>query len=138
MQQEVVEASGHLIDSHVMEQIFDTVVEYNGRFEVEQFRIGRTNAESSYLRLKLVTSQAQEMQQLLGQLVGLGCTPVDSGDAPLATVERDCCAPEDFYSTTNHRTEIRHAGKWLDVDNQRMDAMVVVDGGRAGCRRLRD
>ena len=45
MQQEVVEAEGHLIDSHVMEQIFDTVVEFNGRFEVEQFRIGRTNAE---------------------------------------------------------------------------------------------
>jgi hypothetical protein len=41
--QEVVEAEGHLIDSHVMEQIFDKVVEYNGRFEVEQFRIGRTN-----------------------------------------------------------------------------------------------
>ena len=35
MQQEVVEAEGHLIDSHLMERIFDTVVEYNGRFEVE-------------------------------------------------------------------------------------------------------
>jgi lysine-ketoglutarate reductase/saccharopine dehydrogenase-like protein (TIGR00300 family) len=138
MQQEVVEASGHLIDSHVMEQIFDTVVEYNGRFEVEQFRIGRTNAEASYLRLKLVTSQPQDMQQLLGQLVGLGCTPVDSGDAVLATVERNCCAPEDFYSTTNHRTEVRHADKWIEVDNQRMDAMVVVGDGRAACRRLRD
>ena len=138
MPQEVVEASGHLIDSHVMEQIFDTVVEYNGRFEVEQFRIGRTNAEPSYLRLKLETAQTPEMQQLLGQLLGLGCTPVDSGDARLETVERDCCAPEDFYSTTNHRTEVRHASKWVEVENQRMDAMIVVDGGRAFCRRLRD
>ena len=34
MHQEVVEAEGHLIDSHLMERIFDTVVEYNGRFEV--------------------------------------------------------------------------------------------------------
>jgi hypothetical protein len=50
---EVVEAEGHLIDSHIMEQIFDTVVEYGGRFEVEQFRIGRTNSEASYLRLIL-------------------------------------------------------------------------------------
>jgi len=138
MQQEVVEAQGHLIDSHVMEQIFDTVVEYNGRFEVEQFRIGRTNAESSYLRLKLETAQAQEMQQLLGQLLGLGCSPVVTGDATLATVERDCCAPEEFYSTTNHHTEVRHADRWVEVDNQRMDAMVVVEGGRAACRRLRD
>jgi lysine-ketoglutarate reductase/saccharopine dehydrogenase-like protein (TIGR00300 family) len=138
MPQEVVEASGHLIDSHVMERIFDTVVEYNGRFEVEQFRIGRTNADASYLRLKLETAQPGEMQQLLGQLLGLGCTPVDTGDAALETVERDCCAPEDFYSTTNHRTEVRHSGKWVEVENQRMDAMIVAEDGRAFCRRLRD
>jgi hypothetical protein len=86
MPQEVVEASGHLIDSHVMEQIFDTVVEYNGRFEVEQFRIGRTNADASYLRLKLETANPPEMQQLLSQLLGLGCSPVDTGDATLETV----------------------------------------------------
>ena len=46
--EEVVEAEGHLIDSHVMEQIFDKVVESSGRFEVEQFRIGRTNGDPSY------------------------------------------------------------------------------------------
>src|SRR5258708_35675010 len=138
MQQEVVEAQGHLIDSHLMEQIFDTVVEYNGRFEVEEFRIGRTNAEQSYLRLKLETEQAADMDQVLGQLLGLGCTPVDTGDAALATVERDCCAPEDFYSTTNHRTQVRHAGKWLDVQKQRMDATIAIDRDGASCRRLRD
>ncbi len=138
MPQEIVEASGHLIDSHVMEQIFDTVVEYNGRFEVEQFRIGRTNADASYLRLKLETANPPDMQQLLSQLLGLGCSPVDTGDATLETVERDCCAPEDFYSTTNHRTEVHHAGNWLEVENQRMDAMLVLKEGRAFCRRLRD
>src|SRR5712692_6220667 len=138
MQQEVVEAEGHLIDSHVMEQIFDTVVEYSGRFEVEEFRIGRTNADGSYLRLKIETPQSSDMHQLLGQLLGLGCSPVDTGDAELAEVERDCCAPDDFYSTTNHRTMVRHAGAWLEVENQRMDAMVVVNDRSAVCRRLRD
>jgi lysine-ketoglutarate reductase/saccharopine dehydrogenase-like protein (TIGR00300 family) len=142
MPQEVVEAEGHLIDSHVMEQIFDTVVEYRGRFEVEEFRIGRTNADGSYLRLKIETPQSSDMQQLLGQLLGLGCSPVDTGDAELEVVERDCCAPDDFYSTTNHRTMVRHAGNWLEVENQRMDATIVVGAsggnGRAVCRRLRD
>jgi lysine-ketoglutarate reductase/saccharopine dehydrogenase-like protein (TIGR00300 family) len=138
MLQEVVETSGHLIDSHLMEQIFDAVVEYSGRFEVEEFRVGRTNAESSYLRMKVETAQTAEMERLLGQLLGLGCTPVDTGDAALATVERDCCAPEDFYSTTNHRTLVRHKSDWVEAENQRMDAMIVVSDGRAACRRLRD
>src|SRR5579883_1897781 len=138
MQQEVVEAEGHLIDSHVMERIFDTVVEHNGRFEVEQFRIGKTNAEPSYLRLKVETGEAGDMQQLLAQLLSLGCSPVDSGDAQTAAVERDQCAPEDFYSTTNHRTLIRRGGRWIEVGNQRMDAMIVAMDGTAVCRRLRD
>ncbi len=136
--QEIVEAEGHLIDSHVMEDIFDKVVEHNAMFEVEQFRIGRTNSEPSYLRLKVEAPDEGAMQHLLQELLGLGCAPVESGDATLREVERDRCAPEDFYSTTNHRTYVRHGQKWIEVENQRMDAMIVVRDGRAFCRRLRD
>src|ERR1041385_582725 len=136
--QEVVEAQGHLIDSHIMENIFDKVVEYSGRFEVEQFRIGRTNSEPSFLRLKVQTGDDDSLQRLLNALLELGCAPVDSGDAALREVEHDRCAPEDFYSTTNHRTSVRIGQKWIEVENQRMDAMIVVRDGRAMCRRLRD
>jgi len=136
--QEVVEAEGHLIDSHVMEDIFDKVVEHGARFEVEQFRIGRTNSEPSYLRLKVEAPDEAALQHLLEELLGLGCAPTESGDAILREVERDQCAPEDFYSTTNHRTHVRHGQRWIEVENQRMDAMVVVREGRAACRRLRD
>jgi lysine-ketoglutarate reductase/saccharopine dehydrogenase-like protein (TIGR00300 family) len=135
---EVVEASGHLIDSHIMEQIFDSVVEYGGRFEVENFRIGRTNAEPSQLRMRIETPTREQMDQLLTALLGLGCSPVDGGDAELKPVERDQCAPEDFYSTTNYRTLVRHAGEWLTVEHQRMDAMIVIENRRAVCRKLRD
>ena len=136
--QEVVEAEGHLIDSHVMENIFDKVVEHNAKFEVEQFRIGRTNSEPSYLRLRVEAPDESSMEHLLQELLGLGCAPADGTDAALREVERDKCAPEDFYSTTNHRTYVRHGQKWIEVESQRMDAMIVVADGRASCRRLRD
>src|SRR5206468_3025915 len=136
--EEVVEAEGHLIDSHVMEQIFDKVVESNGRFEVEQFRIGRTNSDPSYLRLRLATPSKQQMDHLLAQILPIGCSPVETGDAVLGPVERDRCAPEDFYSTSNHHTFVRISGEWIEVQNQRMDAMIVVRGNEAWCRRLRD
>ena len=133
-----MEAEGHLIDSQVMERIFDTVVEYGGRFEVERFQIGRTNSDPSHLRLKVETQTEEQMEQMLAQLLGLGCALVDTGDAELRTVDKDRCAPEDFYSTTNHRTLVRHRGQWLEVKNQRMDALVVLENGEAFCRRLRD
>ncbi len=138
MFQEVVEAEGHLIDSHMMERIFDTVVQYNGKFEVEEFNVGKTNAEASHLRMKVETPLAADMEQMLSNLIALGCTPVDPGDAVLEVAEKDACAPIDFYSTTNHHTQIRHNAEWIDVENQRMDAMIVVKDGHAACRRLRD
>jgi len=149
--EEVVEAEGHLIDSHVMEQIFDKVVESNGRFEVEQFRIGRTNGDPSFLRLRVETPTRQQMEHVLAQLLAIGCSPAETGDAALGLVERDRCAPEDFYSTSNHHTSVRVNGEFVEVRNQRMDAMIVVTNvvtnvamGRdtaapeATCRRLRD
>src|SRR5438270_3818456 len=135
---EVVEAEGHLVDSHIMEQIFDSVVEHGGRFEVEKFYIGKTNSDPSRLQMKIETPSQERMDQLLVQLLGLGCTPVDTGDAQLRSVERDCCAPEDFYSTTNHRTLVRWSGEWHEVQNQRMDALIVIRDGRPSCRKLRD
>jgi lysine-ketoglutarate reductase/saccharopine dehydrogenase-like protein (TIGR00300 family) len=149
--EEVVEAEGHLIDSHVMEQIFDKVVESNGRFEVEQFRIGRTNGDPSYLRLRVETPTRQQMDHVLAQLLAIGCSPAETDDAVLVLVERDRCAPEDFYSTSNHRTHVRIGGEFIEVRNQRMDALIVVSGAgtaavngagaatpEAFCRRLRD
>ena len=43
MASEVVEASGHLIDSGLLNGIFDTVIRHGGSFEVLRFSIGRTN-----------------------------------------------------------------------------------------------
>ncbi len=137
--QEVVEAEGHLIDSHIMENIFDKVVEYHGRFEVEQFRIGTTNSEPSYLRLKVETPDDQSLDRLLHELLEPGLRPGRfERCATWRSVERDRCAPEDFYSTTNHQTHVRNGQQWIEVENQRMDAMIVVADGRAYCRRLRD
>lgn len=135
---EVVEAQGHLIDSHIMEQIFDSVVEFGGRFEVEHFSIGRTNSDASSLRLRIEAPTREQLEKMMTQLLGLGCAPVNLGEVETKSAEKDCCAPEDFYSTTNARTRVRHQGQWLDVENQRMDGMVVIRDGVAVCRKLRD
>lgn len=50
----------------------------------------------------------------------------------------DKYVPDDFYSTTNHTTMIFWEGSWITVQNQRMDAMIVVNGKDAYCKKLRD
>ena len=135
---EIVEAEGHLVDSQLLNLIFDKVIERRSRFEVLQFDIGRTNDEFSRLELKVTAPDAPILRLLLEDLMPLGCHPRPLRDAVLRPAEADGVVPDDFYSTTNHRTFVRHEGRWEAVAGQRMDAVVVVDGGRARCRKLRD
>jgi len=135
---EVVEASGHLIDSGILNGIFDTVIRHGGSFEVVTFNIGRTNAEPSLLTMRVNADSDAALRNLVENLVPLGCQIVGGRDATLRIADHDGCAPIDFYSTTNHETRIRRGGQWLTVEQQRMDAAIVVDGDRAACRKLRD
>lgn len=135
---EIVEAEGHLIDSQLMNAMFDTVVRHDGAFEVLEFRIGRTNDEPSFVSMRVTAPGAPALDSLLAELVTLGCRVARAEDAHTVPADRDGCAPEDFYSTTNHQTSVRLAGQWVTVERQRMDAAIVVDGARAVCRKLRE
>jgi lysine-ketoglutarate reductase/saccharopine dehydrogenase-like protein (TIGR00300 family) len=75
---------------------------------------------------------------VLEELVALGCRMAEPHDALLREADRDGCVPDDFYSTTNHRTHVRHRGQWMEVRHQRMDAVIVIARGAAACLKLRD
>jgi lysine-ketoglutarate reductase/saccharopine dehydrogenase-like protein (TIGR00300 family) len=135
---EIVEAEGHLIDSNLLNAIFDKVIEHGARYEVVQFDIGRTNEEFSHLKLRVTAADAAVLKELLDDLMPLGCHAQAERDALTRPAEMDRCVPDDFYSTTNHRTQVRCGGRWTEVDRQRMDAVVVIEPGRAECRKLRD
>jgi lysine-ketoglutarate reductase/saccharopine dehydrogenase-like protein (TIGR00300 family) len=135
---EVVQAEGHLIDSQLLNLIFDKVIERGGSFEVEHFDIGRTNEDFSQIRLKVTAASETALQRLVQELMPLGCRPIRERDADVRPADKNGCAPEDFYSTTNQQTALRHGGRWLDVERQRMDAVIVVEGERAMCRKLRE
>ena len=135
---EVVEAEGHLIDSQLLNSIFDKVIERAGSFEVLHFDIGRTNEDFSHLKLKVTAASEAALQSLIEELMPLGCHAVRERDADVQAADKDGCAPEDFYSTTNQQTSVRHRGAWLEVERQRMDGVIVIDDGRAICRKLRE
>lgn len=138
MASEVVEAAGHLIDSGLLNGIFDTVIRHGGSFEVLKFSIGRTNAEPSMLSMRVSAESEGVLRDLVEDLVPLGCNVLSGQNVTLRVADQDGCAPPDFYSTTNHETHVRVGGQWLTVGQQRMDASIVVAGDRAVCRKLRD
>ena len=135
---EVVEAEGHLIDSQILNVVFDTVVKHNASFDVLTFNIGRQNDEPSYISMRISADTEGGLEDVLEELVALGCRLADDQDAMTRLADRDGCVADDFYSTTNHKTLVRIDGQWTEVQKQRMDAVVVIEGPVAMCRKLRD
>src|SRR6187401_2044437 len=148
MVSETVEAEGHLIDSGNFQAILTTVVEHGSEYEILRFDVGRNNAQGSHLILQLTSDTDARLQDLLSRLSVFGCFVKDTPDVLLRPADMDGAVPVDFYSTTNHRTSVFLNGTWVEVDNQRMDAALVVENSspqalkpsrpRVSCRKLRD
>jgi lysine-ketoglutarate reductase/saccharopine dehydrogenase-like protein (TIGR00300 family) len=135
---DTIEAQGHLIDSGLLSAIFDKIIEHRSAYEILKFDIGRTNDDASSIEMRITASSQAELEDLLQQLTTFGCHAVRERDALVRPAEKDRCVPDDFYSTTNHRTHVRLGGRWVEVDKQRMDAVIVISGATAECRKLRD
>jgi len=136
--EQTVEAKGHLIDSGIMSQILDSIIEGKCTFSIEKFIVGKTNDEESIARIKIQSRDIEALSQILDVLVPLGCYLAQEEDAHLVTAPGTSCVPDDFYSTTNYRTFIRQAGDWQLVADQRMDAVIRVDSDGPRCVKLRD
>src|SRR4029450_13026606 len=131
-------AEGHLIDSGLLSAIFDKIIEVKGAYEIITFDIGKTNDDVSRIQMRVTVGDDTTLDDLFQQLTSFGAHAVREANAVLKPGEKDRCVPDDFYSTTNHRTHVRLKGRWVEVDKQRMDAVIVVDGVTAACRKLRD
>ena len=135
---DTIEAQGHLIDSGLLSALFDKIIEFRGSYEILAFDIGRTNDDPSRIQMRITAPDRTSLDDLLQQITTFGAHPVRERDVLIKPAEKDRCVPDDFYSTTNHRTHVRLGGQWIDVESQRMDAVIVVTGQTASCRKLRD
>src|SRR5262245_52202468 len=132
-------AEGHLIDTGLMSRFLDLVVENGAAYEIRKFDIGRRVEDYSKLVLR-VSGPSQVVDLVVRDLVSHGC--VVEGDDPVRLVvsAADRTVPHDVYSSTNHRSEGFWDGDWLPLQDQRMDACLVVDPATrsARCVKLRD
>ena len=123
----VVELEGHIIDSGMMQAAFGIVMDHGGSFDVEEFVVGRQKDEESYARMVVTAETREDLQQIVHELHQHGANPADPEDARLEAAPADQVVPHGFYSTTNHPTQVRYDGEWVEVENIEMDCAVVVE-----------
>lgn len=131
-------ATGHLIDSGILTTIFNLIIGEGADYQVVSFDIGKMNEEYSTMELDLIADNEDQIEVITQKLVQAGCYEKTAPEAVLKPAPRDGCVPDDFYSTTNHRTEVFIRGEWRQVERQRMDAAIVVGAGQLVCTKVRD
>jgi len=140
----VIQLQGHLLDAGLISRALDLIVEGGGSFQVLNFNLGEQRQSTSSAEIKVSAPSRLVMEELVSQLINLGAMarPQEVCDAQLETVTKAGVAPDDFYVTTIYPTEVRVHCEWVQVQNQRMDGVVVVaetpTGPIAQCKLIRD
>ena len=122
-----VEIEGHIIDSGTMQRCFGAVMDLGGSFDVERFDVGKHEGEESYCRLTVSADDSETLRAILHELHQDGAVLEDPTDVDLVAAPADRVVPPDFYSTTNHPTEVLYDGEWIEVERIEMDCALVVE-----------
>jgi lysine-ketoglutarate reductase/saccharopine dehydrogenase-like protein (TIGR00300 family) len=137
---EEVEVHGHIIDSLLLPKILDEILTRGGSYVIKEIKIGQRQEDQSQARIEVRAPSAEVLENLLEQILAHGAVPVDPVDARIVPADMDGAFPENFYSTTSFRTQVRLGGEWIEVEDQEMDCGIVVDpeGGSARCIPMLD
>jgi lysine-ketoglutarate reductase/saccharopine dehydrogenase-like protein (TIGR00300 family) len=122
-----VEIEGHVIDSGTMQRCFGAVMDLGGSFDVERFDVGKHETEESYCRLTVSADDPETLRGILHELHQNGAVLEDPSAVELVAAPADKVVPPDFYSTTNHPTEVLYDGEWIEVERIEMDCALVVE-----------
>src|ERR1044072_4843720 len=131
---DIVEVSGHIIDSLILAKILDEIIEAEGDYKIVQMDVGKTPSDLSRAPTEGTAPSEEALSALLARPPPHGAHPVTQPDAELVPATMDGVLPAGFYSTTNLHTAVKVDGRWLEAENTDMDCGLVVSGDRTGAR----
>jgi lysine-ketoglutarate reductase/saccharopine dehydrogenase-like protein (TIGR00300 family) len=131
---DVVEVSGHIIDSLILAKILDEIIEAEADYRIVQMDVGKAPADLSRARIEITAATEEALAALLDRLHPHGAHPVTQPDAELVPATMDGVLPAGFYSTTNLPTAVKVDGRWLEVENPEMDCGLVVSSDQTRAR----
>ena len=132
---EDVEVRGHIIDSLILPKILDVITSSGSQFLIRDMNVGQRRQDSSRVLIEVQAGSPSHLEKVLDAISDHGAVRTSQTDCQRVVADVSGAFPEDFYCSTNQRTEVRCGGQWIPVDDQEMDCGIVVDSeaGTARC-----
>jgi lysine-ketoglutarate reductase/saccharopine dehydrogenase-like protein (TIGR00300 family) len=115
--------------------VLDEILTRGGSYVLKDIRIGQRQEDPSHARIEVRAPSPEVLREVLDTIHDHGAVPVTATDCATVAADMDGAFPENFYSTTSFRTQVRLGGEWIDVEDQEMDCGILVDpkGKAARC-----
>ena len=132
--------TGHIIDSMILPQVMDMVMDLGGNFTIEELKVGQHKTDTSLCRMEIVATSAAQLDRIVRRARSLGATAESERPVRVERVGSEGVFPEGFYSTSNLPTEVLLDGRWVPVEKMEMDCAIAVDrkAGKAWCIVFQD
>src|SRR5207237_6896774 len=77
---------GHIIDSMILPQVMDVVMDLGGNFTVEELNVGQHKTDTSYCRMELTAPDLRTLDEIMKRCRDLGAVVPREEPAELAEV----------------------------------------------------
>jgi lysine-ketoglutarate reductase/saccharopine dehydrogenase-like protein (TIGR00300 family) len=126
---------GHIIDSLMLPQLMDLVMDLGGAFDIQELRVGHRKTDTSYCRIEVTAPEPDTLDEIVRRARELGARAASEEPVETEPVTQAGVYPEGFYSTSNMPTQVLIDGGWATVEKQEMDCAIAIDrdAHRAWC-----
>lgn len=124
---ELVEMTGHIVDSLLLPKVLDAILSRGGTYHIRELKLGEKQDDASFARIEVNAATPEKLASILAEIHSHGAAPAKQKDCVLAVADIPGAFPDGFYCSTNFRTEVRIDGEWIEVQQQEMDCGIGVD-----------
>ena len=126
---------GHIIDSLMLPQLMDMVMDLGGAFDIQELRVGHHKTDTSFCRIEVTAPEAATLDEIVRRSRELGAQVASEEPVRTEPVSKPGVYPEGFHSTSNLPTYVLMNGGWVPVEKQEMDCAIAIDrdAHRAWC-----
>lgn len=124
---EDITIKGHIIDSLTLAKVLDETITSGGSFEILEIEVGKHPYDISSAAIRIEAKTEPALKNIIKELSRHGAQLMEPHNAQFAKAPKNGVFPEEFYSTTNLETWVRHKGRWLRVTGQEMDVGIRFD-----------
>ena len=131
---EVVEMTGHIVDSLLLPKVLDAILARGGRYHIAELKLGERQDDPSFARIEIRCESPERLDDILAEIHPHGAVPTNPRDCQTVPADLDGAYPDGFYCSTNFRTQVRVQGEWIEVEDQEMDCGIAVDAQGTSAR----